>query len=233
MFQRLAGPFKSFGLFPGCLYAINRVLGQLSPRFSLLYHDWMVQPIPEKPLLPGRLGQSYETREIPEGDVLIDRMPLRPEVRVSRFAQDAICLGTFRKGELIGYIWLSFDTYEEDEARCTFVLEPESESVFDFDLYVLEKYRMGMGFAAVWDGAARYLRERGIKHSYSRLDHFNQKSAAAHDHLGWKLVGRAIILRLWSVELIIASIRPHVSLLLTSTQRARIRLFPDVLQEAA
>ncbi len=232
MLQRLAGPFRRFGFFPGLVLAIHRVLSRRSPRLGLLYHDWMVQPIPEKPLLSARRSQAYETREIPKGDPLIDRMPIRPEIRVSRFAQDAICLGTFRNDELVGYIWLSFGTYEEDEARCTFILEPESESVFDFDLYIPEKHRMGMAFAAVWDGASRYLRERGVRYSYSRLDHFNRKSAAAHDHFGWKQVGRAIILRLWSVELIVANVHPHVSLLLTTSQRAHIKLVPDALREA-
>lgn len=231
MLQRLAGPFREFGLFPGLIYAIHRLLSGLSPRLGLLYHDWMVQPIPEKPLLPPGLAKAYETREIPNGDPLIDRMPLRPEVPALRFAQNAICLGTFRKGELVGYIWLSFGLYNEDAARCTFVLQPKSESVFDFDLYVLEKYRMGMGFAAVWDGAADYLRRRGIRHSYSRLDHFNQASAAAHKHLRWRRVGRAIILRLWTVEVIVADIPPHLSILLTSDQRTRVTLVPDALRE--
>lgn len=232
MFQRLAGPFRSFGFFPGLVWVIHRLLGRISAQLALFYHDWMVQPIPEKPLLSRRRGQMYETREIPMDDPLIDRMPIRPEVRVSRREQDTVCLATFRKDELVGYIWLSFGTYEEDMARCTFVLEPESESVFDFDLYIPEEHRMGMAFAAVWDGAAHYLRERGVKYTYSRMDHFNLKSASAHDHFGWKPVGRALILRLWSVEVILASISPHVSLLLTTSQRARIKLTPDALREA-
>lgn len=230
MFQRLAGPFREFGFFPGLVYAIHRVLTRISPRLGFVYHDWMVQPIPEKPLLPERRRDAYTTREIPEGDPLIDQMPLRPGVAAARFAQDVVCLGTFRKDELVGYIWLAFGSFEEDEARCTFVLEPVSESVFDFDLYVLEKYRMGMGFIAVWDGAARYLRERGVRHSYSRLDHFNRKSAAAHDRLGWKRVGSAVILKLGTFELQVTSMAPFVFLLLTKAQRARIRLLPDVLQ---
>ena len=133
----------------------------------------------------------------------------------------------------MGYIWLSFGTYIEDEARCTFILEPEAESVFDFDLYVLEKYRGGLGFASVWDAAATYLRARGVQHSYSRLDHFNRASALAHNHLGWRRVGSAVILRLWSMEVIFASIRPHLSLLVSTAQRASIRLLPDALHKAA
>ena len=64
-------------------------------------------------------------------------MPARPEIKEARFRQNALCLGTFVKGQLVGYIWFCFGSYEEDEVRCTYVLVNPNQSVFDFDLYIL------------------------------------------------------------------------------------------------
>jgi hypothetical protein len=158
-------------------------------------------------------------------------MPLREGVAADRFRQEAVCMGTFRRGKLVAYIWLSFGAYEEDEARCTFLLQPESESVFDFDVFVMEESRLGLAFVAAWDGVSRYLRERGIKYSFSRLDRFNEASAKAHDHFGWKRVGSAVILRLWDAEIIFASIPPRVSVLLNPKRRAQVVLTPAVLAQ--
>ncbi len=230
MFQKLASPFRTFGLVAGTVYAINRVLVRISPSASLAVHDWMVQPITSKPLLPKRLASAYTARFIEDDQALVAAMPIRPEVRASRRAQGTRCLGTFRKGSLVGYVWFAFDQYEEDEARCTFKLRPAEQSIFDFDFYVMPEYRGGLAFAAIWNGASQLLHERGVRYSFSRLDYFNRASAKAHDHLGWRRVGRALILRLWTMELILATRSPRVFLSLNTHSRATYLLTPEALE---
>ena len=61
-------------------------------------------------------------REIPRGSPEIAQMPARPDIKESRFRQNAICLGAFQEDRFIGYIWFCFHAYEEDEVRCTFAL---------------------------------------------------------------------------------------------------------------
>jgi hypothetical protein len=231
MLERVASPFRELGLFAGTAYALHRTLRRISPRLGLSMHDWMVQPIKNDDLLPERFARRYETRVIGHDDPLVDAMPIRPDVRVSRREQDTICLGTFKGDELIGYIWLSSKLYREDVARCDFVITPPARSVFDFDLYIVPGHRSGLGFAAVWNGTNRRLFDEGIRYSYSRLDYFNRASARAHDHLGWSRVGRAFILRLWSVEFIFASISPRVFVSFSSDRRATYILTPDALSK--
>jgi hypothetical protein len=229
MLKKLTSPFREFGCFAGLLYAVGRVLERLSPNLRLYFYELLVQPISEKPLLAPRLANTFEIREIRRGDPEVAVMPARPGIKESRFEQNAICLGAFRKGEFIGHIWLCFRSYEEDEVRCTFVLPEAEQAVFDFDLYLFSEHRMGLGFIGIWNGVNEFLRRRGIKFSFSRLTRFNLASRRAHKHLGTKRVGRAFFLKAWSVELMVATVSPYLHLSLAESKRVRIKLRPDVV----
>jgi hypothetical protein len=228
MFQRLASPFREFGTFAGLVYAFDRLLQRALPKVRLYLHDIMVQPIPEKPLLSAGLVKSFDFREISRGAPEVELMPARPDIKESRFRQGARCLGVYRKGEFVGFIWFSFGRYEEDEVRCTYELTPAAQSVFDFDIYLFPEYRMGLGFVATWHGANAFLREHGVRYTYSRLTRFNVASRRAHDHLGWKRIGTALYVQLGRAQIMVASIFPYVHLSLQS-KRVRLRLRPDVL----
>lgn len=229
MFARLVSPFKEFGPLAGSLYVIDRVLRRLSPSLGLYFYELMVQPIPDKPLLPPNFTRNLAYREIKRGDPEVDLMPARPDIKLSRFAQNAICLGAFHKGEFLGYIWFCFRSYDEDEVRCTYVISPPEQSVFDFDLYLFPKHRMGLGFAAIWNGANAFLRSRGIHHTFSRLTRFNVTSRRAHEHLGWKQLGHAIFFHAWALQVMVASLPPFISLSLGKSSRVRLDLRPDPL----
>jgi hypothetical protein len=163
----------------------------------------------------------------------VGRMPAREDIKAARFDQGAVCLGAYRKGELIGYIWFCFAQYEEDEVRCTYELVDAAHSVFDFDLYVLPEHRMGIGFVAIWHGANAYLHERGIRYTFSRLTRFNVASSRSHAHLGWRCAARAFFFQAGRLELMAASAFPYVACTWSTRQRPRIRLAPDVLASAA
>ena len=222
-------PFREFGGAAGCVYLIDEVLSRMSSHLRLIYYELMVQPIPDTPLLPRRLTKSLEFREIREGDADTDLLPIRPEIKESRFAQGTTCLGTYKQNELIGYIWFSFKTYQEDEIRCDYLIDPEDAAVFDFDLYLFPQHRLGLGFAGVWSGANKYLRSKGIRYTYSRVSRFNTASRRAHAHFGWEKVGRCLTLKLWNVELMCCTIRPWFHLAVSKNSRAEIRMTADVL----
>jgi len=227
MLRKISGPFREFGPAAGLLYAIDRVLSGLSPGLRLYVYELMVQPITNKPLLPGGLDKQLEIREIKAADPEMALMPVRPEVMQSRLAQNAVCLGAFRKGAFIGYMWFCNRTYDEDEVRCTYVLGRAPESVFDFDFYLFPEHRMGLGFVGLWNGANEFLTRRGIRYSFSRLTRFNLASRRAHQHFGWKIVGRALFLRVWRLEVMVATLFPFVSM--TQAGRVRLLLQPDIL----
>jgi hypothetical protein len=227
MVRRVTGPFKEFGLLAGALYVLDRLLRAVSPGLGLYVYELMVHPISGKALLPPNLTTNLRFAEIGPGHPDILLMPARDEIKAQRFEQGARCLGVYRKDHLIGYVWFSFNRYEEDEVRCTYELADAARSVFDFDLYVLPEHRLGIGFMAIWHGANDYLRERGIHYTFSRLTRFNLASRRAHAHLGWRRAGRAMFLRVWAVEAMLATISPYVAL--TWSRRVRLRLAPDVL----
>lgn len=230
-YQRLISPFQQFGLMAGTAYALNRLVGRVSSRCRIHIHDWVVQPIAAESLLPDRFARSFETREITRGDPVIDSMPIRPEILESRLRQNTKCLGTYnKKGKMIGYIWVSFDSYEEDQARCTFFLLPSEKSVFDFDLRIYPEYQMGIGFAALWSGVNKYLYQRGVRYSFSRVDRFNQASAKAHSHLGCKRIGGALVLQFLGAELMLMSQAPWAHFSYGESARAQINLTPDRLK---
>jgi hypothetical protein len=228
MLKKILGPFREFGFAAGLLYATDRVLSAISPRLRLQVYELMVQPITDKPLLNGRMNRQLEVREIRAGDPEIARMPVRPEIMAQRFAQKAVCLGAFRKGELIGYMWFCFESYDEDEVRCTYLLNPVEKAIFDFDFYLFPEHRMGLGFVGLWNGANQYLSRRGIAYTFSRLTRFNLASRRAHQHLGWKVAGRAVFFQAWRVELLLATLFPYVHLSL-GRSRVRLALRPDAL----
>ena len=226
--QRLSSPFKEYGILAGSLYVIDRIFIKLTSGLRLYFYELMVQPILDKPLLPEQFTRHLEIREIKRGDPEIELMPPPRDIKESRFKQDAICLGAFSKGEFIGYIWFCFNAYKEDEVRCTFVLNPAEETVFDFDLYLFPQHRMGLGFVGIWNGASRFLRSRGIKFSFSRLTRFNVDSRRAHEHLGWKRVGRAVFLQARSIELMMATIFPYIHVSVGKSGHVQLRLHPDM-----
>ncbi len=225
--RRIVSPIGEFGAILGSIYVVGRVLARISSHLSILIYELVVQPIPQTPILPQRLARNLTARELQPGDPDLGVVLAPSRVQQMRFAQRAICLATYSKSDIIGYIWLCFGSYEEDEARCTFVVSPSETAVFDFDLVVLPQYRMGLGFAGLWHCTSEYLSRRGIRCTFSRITRFNVASRRAHAHLGCKKVGDLVVLKLWSVEILVSTVAPYFHVSVGKKGRARVRLYAD------
>lgn len=232
LLKRISGPFREFGWAVGTLYILHRALRSISSQLGLYVYEFMVQPIDGRPLLPPNLSRSLSFEEIGPGHPDIAQMPARDDIKARRFEQGARCLGAYRKGQLIGYLWYVTGRYEEDEVRCDYILVDEAASVFDFDLYVLPQHRLGLGFQGVWHGASEDFALRGVRYTFSRLTRFNVASRRAHAHLGWKRVGIGIFLQLWSLEFMASTVPPYVGATFGAGQRIALKLRPDALNEA-
>jgi len=228
--SRLLSPFQEFGLLAGALYVIDRILCRLSRGTRLFVYELMVQPIPETPLRGASLAKNLRVREVRDGDPEIAAMPTPPQIIARRYAQGAICLGAFQQDAFVGYMWFCPQRYVEDEVRCTYVIQPPGQSVFDFDFYIFPQYRMGTAFVGLWNGANRELRARDVRYTFSRLTRFNLASRRAHQHLGWKLVGRATFLQLWRLQVMAATVFPFVHASVGATSGPRLRLSAAALQ---
>jgi hypothetical protein len=230
MLRKLIGQFREFGPAVGLLYAIDRVLSMLSPELHLYVYEFTIQPIVDKPLLSRGSKKPLEIREIKAGDPELALMPVRPEAMRVRLAQHATCLGAFRNGTFIGYMWFCNPAYDEDEVRCTYVLGSAHDSVFDFDFHIFNEHRMGLAFAGLWNGANEFLRRRNVRYTFSRLTRFNVASRRAHRHLGLKVVGRAIFLKAWHFQVMLATLFPFVHISITKSGRVHLTLKPDALK---
>jgi hypothetical protein len=143
-----------------------------------------------------------------------------------RYRQGAICLGAFEGTHFLGYVWLLLGAYEEDEVRCRFIPMPEGKAAWDFDVYVVPRYRFGMGFLRLWDEANRYLKERGIQWTMSRISAFNAVSLASHRRLGARVVGHAVFVVLGPCQLAVTTVFPFVRLSIGTRNEPRIRVYP-------
>jgi hypothetical protein len=222
--DRIFSPFREFGFFAGALYVIDRLLLRLTPRARLLTYDLMAQPIASTPVLPPERSRKLQWRELKPGDPDLDAIAAPHAVRQQRFAQGAICLATYNSERLVGYVWLCFDQYDEDEARCTYLLMPSDQAVFDFDLVVLPEYRMGLGFASVWHCTNEYLHRRNVTCSFSRITRFNLASRRSHARLGAVRIGRLAILKVGRAQAIFATIGPYFHFSANEKRRAAVRL---------
>ena len=229
LLRRIAAPVREFGWAAGMLYSIDRVLRRVSPRLGLYVYEFMVQPIGNKPLLPASLSKNLSFQEIGRGHADIALMPAREAIKDQRFDQGARCIGAYRKGQLIGYLWYCTDRYIEDEVRCTYELTDSEQSVFDFDLYVLPEHRMGVAFLGVWHGVNEMLAPRGVRHTFSRMTRFNSASRRAHARLGSKRVGRGVFLQAWGLEVMVATLAPFLGFTFGVGQRITLRLRPNLL----
>ncbi len=224
MLARLLSPFQEFGVFAGAIYCADRLLQRLSPHLRLQFYELLEQPIPDHPLLPPRLAATFELREIRAGAPELARMPARPDIKASRFRQNAICLAAFQKDEFVGHIWFCFHAYQEDEVLCTFVLPDDKHSVFDFDLYLFPEHRMGLAFVGIWNAANAWLRARGVRCSYSRLTRFNLASRRAHLKLGARCIGRMFVLQVGKLEFTLATLPPYVHVSFNERDRTQLKL---------
>jgi hypothetical protein len=163
---------------------------------------------------------------VSEEDPVVRSFPPPLAVIRSRYKQDAICLVAFEESSLVGYLWLLLGPYEEDEVRCRFIPMPEGKAAWDFDVYVFSRYRLGIGFLRLWDEANRYLRERGIEWTMSRISAFNAVSFASHRKLGARVVGHAVFVVLGPCQLALTTVFPFVHLSVGTRNGPGIRVYP-------
>lgn len=231
MWQRLTDPFNTFGVRDGTLYLMHRLLRRVSSRCGLFVYDVTAQSVTAKPLLPERWARNLRCAEIPQGHPDIAAMPARDEIKLQRFAQGAICLGVYRDDQLLGYIWYCFGGYDEDEVRFHYELTDRRRTVFDFDLYILPEYRMGIGFAAVLHFANQYLLSKGVDYSFSRLTRFNLASRRSHSHIGLATVASTYCLQLGPLEIVVSSISPYVAMTGSKLRRISFKLSPQMVAQ--
>ena len=202
-------------------YSLAKASGN---RLRLVRYRFVAQPVEPKPRVASRAHESLRIAQVTRDDAITAAFPRPAEVVANRFKQGAVCLAA-RSGErFAGYIWLARGPYDEDEVRCRYVTLPETNTAWDFDLYVSPPFRMGRCFLKLWDAANAYLRERHVEWTLSRIDAFNMRSFKAHERLGMRQLGMGNFLLIGNVQLAMLTLPPFFHLSLNAASRPVIRL---------
>ena len=178
----------------------------------------MAQAIAAEPLCGGR-GKNIAVRLCRHRTDLPAGYPRAERVLEQRYANGALSLAAFKGrnrgnndgGELTGFLWLTFDAYQEDEVRARYILV-SADSSWDFDVWVAPQERFGPSFGRLWDEANRLLRARAVRWSCSRISAFNGASLRAHARFGTVRLGTATFLCCGRWQWMFATLAPYVHL---------------------
>ncbi len=219
--------YRELGIIDLFFYSLDKSLSRLSNNKFRLYKYLLVsQAVKAKPILAPHRASNISIRHISQYEAKEISFPRPREVIDARYQQNAHCLGAFVNHELIGFIWLNFDTYIEDEVRCTFSLQPAAMLAWDYDVYVVPHYRNGLTFVKLWDAANQFMHENNIQYTLSRISAFNRQSVASHNRMGAKKLGTSIFVCVGEIQLLLASVAPYIHV---STND---RLYPTIVLDA-
>lgn len=195
------------------LVILNRLLVKGSRGTINIYkYQLVAQPVSNKPFLTPTRGRKIVIRQIDRYDPVIQFFPRPISTIHERFKNGAICLVAFKGEKFVGFIWLMFGAYEEDEVRARYIPLPAKRAAWDFDVYVDSDHRLGFTFLRLWDEANQLLSENGFEWSCSRISSFNPDSLRSHTGLGAVVLGKATFIRLAGWQITLASIRPYINI---------------------
>lgn len=191
------------------LYAVNRLMRYASgDRWRIVKYFLVAQPIPPDAGAPSRSPETIRVSLAGPQHPMVGVFPRPPEVIQQRFAHGATCLVAVAKDRFMGFLWLAWKEYHEDEIRCVYRFTDPSRSVWDFDVHVEPQYRMGRTFMRLWQAANRHLAQHSVEWSFSRISAFNRGSLAAHARLGARKLHSALFFCFGDVQLSFFTLQP-------------------------
>jgi hypothetical protein len=225
MLSKLHRLMDRLGWGPGALYLVHRGLQAVSGGGLGLHCYYLVhQPVGAGPILPAHLKGGVAVRQMTAADPQIARALTRPAELGTRLARGDACLAALRAGEVVGYLWLCFDGFEDDETGCRF--RPAPGGAWDYDMWVAAGSRGGPVFPALWDAAWDLLRQRGYRWSASRVSAFNDQSLRAHRRIGARPTATILVLRAGNAGVVLSTIGSPVKLFRSSMHTTEISVQP-------
>ncbi|MFO1300364.1 MAG: GNAT family N-acetyltransferase [Burkholderiaceae bacterium] len=216
---------RRIGAIGWLAYACDRALSSVFAgrvRFTALW--FYAQPVDRIPTIEPRASDRMQIRVIAHDEIPEEAFGRPPGAVSERFAHGGVCIAALKDSELAGFMWLQFDELRERLVRCDFVPRPHGKACWDFDFFVAPQYRLGRTFGRLWSHAKAYLGARGVETTLSWIAFDNAASQRAHERMGAKPVGWALVLTAWKLQLVLTSARPHVSLGLSDTHRTRLMI---------
>jgi GNAT superfamily N-acetyltransferase len=201
------------GAVIGALYLLHRLATAVSGgRAAVVPYALMAQPVGGLSLEPMSPSPSVVFVRPQATDSRLADMPRPLSVLRRRLGSGDECHAAYSKGEFAGMIWIARGRYEEDEVRCTYVLDDRDAAVWDYDVYVAPRYRLGRTMSRLWHHVDGYLAAQGVRWTLSRISLFNPASLSSHSRLGARRVGTAVFFVAGTAQLMLSSSRPFLHL---------------------
>lgn len=201
---------KETGRVNAAWYLLARALEVMSGgRVRLIKYYLMAQPVAPAPL-SGKPVASMSVAIVGPEAPCAGAFPRPAEVIRQRFDSGALCFAATSGDSFVGFLWLKERQYEEDEVHCLFVPGPAGQAVWDFDVYVEPRYRIGRAFSRLWDAAYAFMRANGYRWTMSRVSAFNSASLRSHARLGAVPVGSATFVCAGALQISLLSRAPYI-----------------------
>jgi hypothetical protein len=184
------------------LYVLHRLLQRLSSgHVAIVPYMLVAQPVGNPALADIKPDPGTVVRRIGPGDPVIASFPRPAAVNAQRFADGSECYVAWLKGEFAGHVWIARGSFVEDEVRCIYEIAEPATGVWDYDVYVEPRLRLGRTMARLWRAVDDDLSVQGVRWSFSRINRFNAASIRSHQRLGAKEVGGACFLVIGKLQL--------------------------------
>jgi hypothetical protein len=210
--EKILTPVRTLGVVDGTLYLLSRLVSVISrDSCSLLRYYFVAQPL-KRVVSDKKVARPSDIliRRVFPDDPVVPRL-LRPmPVLEDRFRQGATCFLATKGPDIVGFIWIIFDKYKEDEVRCLYKMLPQGKAAWDFDVYVDPRYRLGRSFVRLWDVAVTFLAEHGYEASLSRISAFNERSLKSHSSMGAVRIGSAMFLKIGRWQVMLSDLNPYI-----------------------
>lgn len=211
------------GPWNAVLYAASRALERISGgRARIVKYYIVAQPVQAS--VPLRPDPKTVVRFTGPDDSVTSSFPRPRQVIERRYACGAQCLAATVGDQFAGFIWWQRERYDEDEVRCTYVLSHAERSVWDYDVYVEPRFRLGRTMARLWQTANQHLVHEGVVWSFSRISAFNPTSLSTHAKLGMRACHAATFCVFGRVQLAVFGVAPFVHVSLSPARRPVLRL---------
>ena len=175
------------------LYVLHRVLQRLSGgRAAIVPYVLVAQPVGNPALADIKADPGTVVRRIGPHDPVIASFPRPTAVNAQRFAGGSECYVAWVKGQFAGHIWIARQRFVEDEVRCVYELAEPATGVWDYDVYIEPRLRLGRTMGRLWRAVDDDLAAQGVRWSFSRINRFNAASMRAHQRLGAAELGRVV-----------------------------------------
>lgn len=211
---------KALGALNFVIYVLNRAMQRIWSGLKIKSYVVVKQPTSGNSLLVKyrKKGEGIEIKEIGRDDPGIQFFPCALAEINRRFDNAAHCFTASRNGDFVGYIWLLFGSYLEEEDRCLMVPQPTDSTAWDLDVYVDPNERLSLVFLKLWDAANEFLKKNGKEWTVSRISVFNYNSISAHKRLGAIVVARLNFLSVGALQLYFGTLFPYLHVAIKRNQ---------------